>query len=281
MLRVKLAIVGVIAMGAITGAGVPTASAQTPQAPYYGNYGSPQGPVAPGPVANACQPGPAPGCQVQRCGCYVQVCPCPCQAGDKCEELKKAIPAIHHPPTCAEVNPCVIDDEQPPQTPTQWISIYRNCYVPIKIQKVYPSPTVTPVNIQVNWREVHVLCDSAGVPIAPAKAAEILKEMTESMAKGETPKPGTVGTLVPAPTPAVNSTSNAPAAGDPATPARTPVVQVSSSAPSAPATNLAQTNSPTKQWVWLAQEGVYGYGYQRGDGLWEIDAGTRRATLQQ
>lgn len=30
-----------------------------------------------------------------------------------------------------------------------------------------------------------------------------------------------------------------------------------------------------KQWVWLTKQGVWGYGYQRADGFWMIDPGTK------
>jgi len=47
----------------------------------------------------------------------------------------------------------------------------------------------------------------------------------------------------------------------------------------APALSLAQ-DEPTKQWVWLARQGVWGYGYQLQDGphrgLWRIDPDSKR-----
>ncbi|WZO99378.1 hypothetical protein EP7_000984 [Isosphaeraceae bacterium EP7] len=76
------------------------------------------------------------------------------------------------------------------------------------------------------------------------------------------------------------SATPAPATSDPAAtlaPApQPPVVQE----PAAAATPTAAA-SPAKQWIWLSAEGVYGYGYQRTDGYWEIDAGSRSATLPQ
>jgi Cysteine-rich secretory protein family len=40
-------------------------------------------------------------------------------------------------------------------------------------------------------------------------------------------------------------------------------------------------DQPVKQWVWLAKQGVWGYGYQIQDGphrgLWRIDPGSKRA----
>src|SRR4051794_12449507 len=40
------------------------------------------------------------------------------------------------------------------------------------------------------------------------------------------------------------------------------------------------TAAPAKQWVWLAKQGVYGYGYQIQDGphkgLWRIDPDSKR-----
>jgi uncharacterized protein YkwD len=39
--------------------------------------------------------------------------------------------------------------------------------------------------------------------------------------------------------------------------------------------------TPAKQWVWLTSQGVWGYGYQRTDGLWVIDPGSKRAPAAQ
>jgi hypothetical protein len=43
-------------------------------------------------------------------------------------------------------------------------------------------------------------------------------------------------------------------------------------------------DQPAKQWVWLASQGVWGYGYQIQDGpyrgLWRIDDGSKRAPVQ-
>jgi hypothetical protein len=33
---------------------------------------------------------------------------------------------------------------------------------------------------------------------------------------------------------------------------------------------------PKKQWVWLKSQNCWGYGYQRADGLWVIDPGSKR-----
>jgi hypothetical protein len=47
-----------------------------------------------------------------------------------------------------------------------------------------------------------------------------------------------------------------------------------------PAASLAQ-DEPAKQWVWLAKQGVWGYGYQIQDGphsgLWRVDPDSKRA----
>src|SRR5690242_15314492 len=46
-------------------------------------------------------------------------------------------------------------------------------------------------------------------------------------------------------------------------------------AASEPTEESAQT-SVKKQWVWLSKQSCWGYGYQREDGLWVIDPGTKR-----
>jgi hypothetical protein len=162
------------------------------------------------------------------------------------------------------------------------IPIYRNCYVPIKVvTQPGPGPNqITPVNIQVNWREVHVLCDSKGVPIPGPRASEIIKQLSEQLAKADAPKDGAAA-VAPAASPhAADAAPAAPAGAQPAPATPAADVQANVPAASAPAATTTQATAPQKQWVWLAQEGVYGFGYQRTDGLWEIDAGSRRTSLQ-
>ena len=53
--------------------------------------------------------------------------------------------------------------------------------------------------------------------------------------------------------------------------------------PAATATPLANAEpapappAASKQWVWLWRQNLWGFGYQRTDGLWVIDAGSKRA----
>ena len=283
MQRFKLAMVSMIASLAVGGAGLRTCAAQSPQAPNYGNYASAQTPAQAAQLANACQPSPTPGCQNVKYGCGVTVCTCPCDAKRTCDEINALIPKIHTPPTCAEVPFCDIVNEGPPTAQCVTIPIYRNCYVPIKIRTVEgPGPDkVTPVNIQVNWREVHVLCDAKGVPLPSAQAAAILKELNSSMASAGAPTQGAVDAPTATPTPAVNPAAPPTVQSQPAASAGPATVQATDSAPAAPVHLVSQVTDAKKQWVWLTQEGVYGYGYQRGDGYWEIDPNSRRATLQQ
>jgi hypothetical protein len=44
--------------------------------------------------------------------------------------------------------------------------------------------------------------------------------------------------------------------------------------PAVPAEKAAE--APAKQWVWLKSQGCWGYGFQREDGLWVVDAGSKR-----
>ncbi len=270
----KFTVLGAIAVLAIGGGGFQTCVAQSAQSTpqNYGAYGSPQ---ASPQSATTGQPG-ATACQNILFSCHVTVCTNPCQGEEACDRIKRQIPGIHTPPTCQEVMVCEIADEGPPTAQPITLPIYRNCYVPIRIKKVEgPGPgTIVPVNIQVNWREVHVLCDSKGVPLPAQKAAEILKELSESLAKGNAPAEATSATApaaAPVPAPAVSSAA-------PAQPAAT--VPAAAPASATPAPLVAQATDVKKQWVWLSQEGVYGFGYQRTDGMWEIDPDSRRATLQ-
>jgi len=241
--------------------GLHQSAAQSPQASgQYGGYGSPQAPMPSPQGGYACQP--------QKYACDVTVCPNPCQMGWAGQDINNRIPPIQPPPTCHEANAITVINEGPPPVPPYVFPIYRNCYVPIRVV-TQPGPSnVTPVNFQVNWREVHVLCDSQGVPYPPAKASAILKELTESLAKAS--KDGATEAAPPVPTVTPTAAPAAPA----------PPVQASAPAPATPAPTQAQATATPKQWVWLAQEGVYGFGYLRTDGLWEIDPDSRRPTLQ-
>ncbi len=275
-------------LGAITtlviAVGMRDASAQSPQSGYYG-YPSAQAPSAQNP-ATACQPSP-PGCQVEYVGCHVAICPCPCTTGDACERIKKLIPPIRPAPSCQEVQPCVIDDELPPSAQVSTVTIYRNCYVPLRIKRVQSPSTVNAVNIQVNWREVHYLCGEDGKPLSSQQSAEVLKQLQTQLANGIDVAPGgpaapTPSSTQPAGVPGNESVGAPPAVSQASTPNAAPAAP-SSPVTSASATPAAAQNTPTaapaKTWVWLASEGVYGYGYQRADGYWEIDAGSRRASL--
>jgi hypothetical protein len=279
MHRSKLAMVATIAALAIGGVGLSKCEAQQ-TGTVYGGYSSAQtSPQTSPQTATPCQPGPV-ACQNVQYGCFVTVCNCPCMGTDACDRIKKQIPDIHVPPACQGVPVCEIIDEGPPTAQPVTIPIYRNCYVPIKIvTKPGPGPgVITPVNIQVNWREVHILCDAKGVPLPSNQAAQILKELNDSLAKGGTPSQGAADQAPAAPAP-VNS-SQAPVQSQPTAPAAPATLQATAPAPAAAPTMVAQATDTRKQWVWLSQEGVYGYGYQRTDGYWEIDPDSRRATLQ-
>jgi hypothetical protein len=56
---------------------------------------------------------------------------------------------------------------------------------------------------------------------------------------------------------------------------------VRGAAPEAPALEPTPESEPAKQWVWLAKQGVWGYGYEikegPASGLWRIDPGSKRA----
>ena len=171
-------------------------------------------------------------------GCHVYVCPCPSGAGEICERLKHQIPPIQPVPTCHEVPVCEIIDEGPPPSPPRDVTIYRNAYVPIRIVTVPGNPNAVPVNIHVKWREVHVLCGADGKPLSSGQASAVLEQLNAQVA----------------------AVAAAPAA--PMAPAPAPVVAVEKAA--------------EKRWIWLPAQKVYGYGFQRADGLWVIDEGTKR-----
>jgi hypothetical protein len=171
------------------------------------------------------------------------------------------------------------------------LTIVKNYYVPLYVANNSP-PNVQPVDIDIKWREIHYLVNAKGEPID--KDGRVLPQPTPS----PLPPPGTTyptsgvmpssqqgASNSPAPTGALVATTagnNAPpvsapvAPTQPAAPAPAPAATTTTSTtPAAPASVPA--NGPAKQWVFLPSEGVYGYGYQRADGYWIIDEGSRQA----
>jgi hypothetical protein len=243
-------IVCMVALSAIAGvAGGRQASAQQPATQYYGYTGK-QAPMASAQANYACVPGT--GCVPDKYGCVVTVCPCPCQTPAGCIP---GIPDIHAP-SCQ--NPCVIINEGPPTTRPITYDIYRNCYVPLRID-FQPGPSnIQPVNINVKWREVHFLCGPDGKPLPAQQAAAVLKELQDQIAAGGTPNSSTAAPVAqPVPnrtvTPATNATTN-----------------TTQAAP-------APARAPQKQWIWVSNMNMYGFGYIREDGYAIIDEGSYRA----
>jgi hypothetical protein len=228
----KLASAGVVAILAIAVSGQ-QASAQE----YYGYQGSGQAPMPSG-------QGPGPGCHVERIGCHVIPCPCPCHPGAACHEINQKLPPIKPVPTCHEADVCVVVSELAPDIHHVTIPIWRNCYVPIRVEEKKPQPVTVPT-FQVNWREIHVLCGPDGKPYTSEQTTALLKELQEQLAAQAPQAPGAAAAPAPA-------------------------------APTAPVAAAAPT--PAKRWVWLAGQNVWGYGYKRADGLWVIDQGSKRPT---
>lgn len=193
---------------------------------------------------------------------------------------------------------CIVYCDQPPTTGPITLTITRNYYLPINIRNNQP-PNVQPVDLKYQWQPIHYLVNDQGQPID--KNGNVLKNPD-----GLIPPPGTSPTysapVVPSPqrgasttnTPADVLVSTPPASSSPADPAPAPPAPVvaptapAPAPPAAPTTTAAnppaappapQVKTPEKRWVWLNYERVYGYGYQRADGYWVIDEGSRRATL--
>src|SRR5262249_10469552 len=83
--------------------------------------------------------------------------------------------------------------------------------------------------------------------------AEVLKQLQALYASAPGPQPGGPEAPNAVPTPA-QATAPAPPPGEFA-------------------------GARAKRWVWLSKQGVYGFGYQREDGLWVIDPGSKRPDL--
>jgi hypothetical protein len=240
----RLVWAGAIAAFAIL-AGGQQATAQEASGQFYG-YTSQQAPLPSGQGS---------GCYVEKWGCHVEVCPPPA-----CHNVQLPVPGLEIP-SCQ--NAYVIVNEGPPQQP-QTITVFRNHYVPIKI--VTQPTTVVPVNIVVKWREIHYLCDcppgTSQCPHIPAGSSQAMPAPQASNDSKAT-----------APSAAELAQGSTPPAETAAAAAAIPVA----TAPAAPAAPAESTSS--KRWVWLKKQGAYGYGYQRPDGLWVIDAGSMRPTL--
>jgi hypothetical protein len=248
-----------------------TAFAQAPQASsQYGYSGPAASPQAGGYPPVACH---------EKIGCYVIA---GCRPGEVnvCAsidaELKQKFPQEPVPTAAAQV--CELISELPPGD-QRYVDIWRNHYIPVKVVvKPYQPQAVTAFNIRVNYREVHVLVDERGTPIPPSKVGDVLKDLQQQFASNPPAGAGTAPAAPAASSPAHSEaappmTSNVPA------PAPNPAAAPTQAPAAQPTAAAAAAATPQKQWVWLAQEGVYGFGYQRPDGLWEIDAGSRRPTL--
>ena len=233
MSSIRFVVTGAIAAFAIVFGGQ-HASAQQASGQFYG-YASGQAPMASGQDQYGGQ-----GCHVDKVGCNVQVCPQPCH------NVNIPLPPREQP-TCQ--NAYVIESDLPPWKPTVPITVYRNHYVPIKVNHI---PTnVQPVDILVKWREIHYLCDCA---------------------------PGTSQCPhIPTGTPQQGS-PQASATAEPGADSKT----MTAAAPAAPAAlAVSPENVPAKRWVWLQKQGVFGYGFQRQDGLWVVEPASKRPTLPE
>lgn len=231
----RFAVTGAMATFAIAFGGQ-YASAQEASGQFYG-YASGQAPMASGQDYHGCH-----ACQPHKVGCHVHVCPPP-----SCHPNIQ-IPPIQPPPSCHAYPPII--SENAPWKPTCQVTIWRNHYVPIRVE--HRNTDVQPVDILVKWREIHYLCDCP-----PGTEVNCPHRPSGSSQQGS-PQ-------------ASVSVPNSPLlnAAAPETPA----------APAAPV--VARENSPAKRWVWLAKQEVYGFGFQRQDGLWVIDPASKRPTLPE
>jgi hypothetical protein len=138
--------------------------------------------------------------------------------------------------------------------PVQWVTVYRNHYVPIKIVHKQSQYDVQPVSIQVNERIVHYLCDcapgTANCPHVPTGSPQA------SAAPQPAPNTG----------PTVAQTDAKPAAtANVANPTN----------PSARPTAESTAATQAKQWIWLSNENCYGYGYINEQGFAIVDPATK------
>jgi hypothetical protein len=294
---VRFAWISAIATAAIA-LGGHRASAQ-----YYG-YASQQSPAPSGQAAYPCQPcqachgcvpTPPPPCQPQKCGCDVVYCPpTTCQPAGGCIPN----PPYYPPPGCQAA--CEITDECAPTKPVQWVSVYRNHYVPIRIVKTPSQYDVQPVSIQVNERIVHYLCDCppgttqcphvpGGTPqtsASPRPASESAAALAQAEAKTNA-SANLTGQANPSAGPTAEKTAATPASSASPHPASESAALAQAAAKPAANTNLTgQADSsarptaentaatPAKQWIWLSNENRYGYGFINEKGFAIVDPAT-------
>ncbi len=230
MSSIRFAVIGTIAAAAIVSGGH-QASAQQASGQFYG-YASGQAPMASGQDQYGGH-----GCQLEKVGCNVQVCPQPCH------NVNIPLPPREQP-SCQ--NAYVLESDLAPWKPTTQITVYRNHYVPIKVNHI---PTnVQPVDILVKWREIHYLCD------CPPGTSQCPHIPSGSSQQGS---PQADASVKPAP--------NSPL--------------LTTATPAAPA--VAAEISPERRWVWLPKQSLFGFGFQRHDGLWVIDPASKRPNLPE
>lgn len=241
------------------------------RAQYFGQYGSPQAPSPQQPY------NPSSG------GCYTDGVRGSCYS---------VAPATRHDScytSCYTQGPHTPFEQHLPQ-PVFETLCHDKVYVTHKItlDRKYPvyvhlrEQSYQGVEIEERWTPYCVICTK--------------DKPCPRHVKGQTPAdlPGPADPLGTAPSPAAPTSSNAPnpgeaptqvtaSPGEPSptttTPAEAPAPTVAAAPSTAPTPAESPASpaatGPAKQWVWLAYEGVWGYGHQRADGYWEIES--RRA----
>jgi hypothetical protein len=246
-----------------------TAFAQSPQASGQYGYGGP----TPSPQSTQAVP-----CH-EVSGCHVVV-GCPPTHPNVAQQLGQELERyIEHPPTCQEANvqTLTVVSELPPEH--RYVDVWRNHYIPVRVVVVQRKPEgVSSFDVRVNYREVHVLCDQHGNPLPAPQATAVLKELEKQFANNA-PADGATAPTAPAAASSAASEAAPPVTSAAPAPASNPAAAPNQAPAARPMTTAANSAAPQKQWVWLTQEGVYGFGYQRTDGLWEIDPDSRRPAL--
>jgi hypothetical protein len=239
------------AAAALIALGAERASAQTYYV-YASQQAAPSGqatyPCQPCQACHGCVTPPPPPCQPEKCGCEVVYCP-----PTTCQPSPSCVPDIpfYPPPGC--VAACVIKDECAPELPAKWVTIYRNHYVPIRIEKTQSQHQVQPVNIQVRERIVHYLCDCApGTTNCPHVPT------------------GTPQTSASPPSGSGQATAAAQPETNPASPVKLTGQVTPAQSPPDPAADATK-----KGWIWLTNENCYGYGYIDANGLAIVDPATK------
>lgn len=169
-------------------------------------------------------------------------------------------------------------DHQLPGTPDYWTlchdtatvthTVYLTRYYPVYVH--LQAKKHEGVHIEEVWKPLCKLC----TPEHPCPRHEHGQMPSDLPPPATGGAPATPQAAADAPAPS-SAVADQPQAVQPAAPVAT---QPAPPTPAPPMAPPAQAAAPQKRWVYLTAQNLWAYGYQRADGLWVVDQGTKRST---